>query len=141
MSRVVLILFSVAALFGADNPWVKVKALPNRSELRIYQKGVRDPIVATLADSTDESIVVVAKNKQMTIAREDIDRLDARPVEAKKKPEVTTTEKTTDPDYTPHPPSSGTQVPAMSSSSSVSFGGNKPDFKTVYTRPPAAPKN
>ena len=38
-------------------------ALPDRSELRIYQKGVRDPITATLADATDERIVVVGEEQ------------------------------------------------------------------------------
>jgi hypothetical protein len=136
MSRLALILIAAATLLAADNPWVKVKELPNRSELRIYRKSARQPLTATLADTTDEQIVVVVKNQQLTIAKDDIDRIDARPLEGSKKPVVTTTEKTTDPDYTPKPNASPA-VPGTSSSSSVSFGG-KPDFKTVYTRPLAA---
>ncbi len=56
MSRIALVVLSAVALFAADDPWAKVTALPNRSELRIYQKGARDPITATLADATDERI-------------------------------------------------------------------------------------
>jgi hypothetical protein len=48
MSRIALILLSAAALLAADDPWAKVSARPNRSELRIYHKGVRDAITATL---------------------------------------------------------------------------------------------
>ena len=140
MSRIALILLFAAALFAADNPWAKVTALPNRSELRIYQKGVRDAITATLADATEERIVVVVKNKQMTIAKEDIERIDARPVEPKKKPEVTTTQTTTDPDLAPRL-GAGPPMSTTSTSSGMSFGGNKPDFKTIYIKPPAAPKN
>ena len=140
MFRIALVLLSAAALVAADNPWVKVTALPNRSELRIYQKGVRDAITATLADATEERIVVVVKNKQMTIAKEDIERIDARPIEPKKKPEVTTTQTTTDPDPAPHL-GAGPPMPTTSQSSGVSFGGGKPDFKTIYVKPPAAPKN
>ncbi len=140
MSRITLILLSIGVLFAADNPWAKVTALPNRSELRIYQKGVRDAITATLADATDERIVVVVKNKQMTIAKDDIERIDARPMEPKKKPEVTTTQTTTDPDLAPRL-GAGPPMPNTSTSSGMSFGGNKPDFKTVYTKPPTAPKN
>jgi hypothetical protein len=140
MFRIALVLLSAAALFAADNAWAKVTALPSRSELRIYQKGARDPITAILADATDERIVVVVKNKQMTIAKEDIERIDARPVETKKKPEVTTTQTTTDPDPAPRL-GAGPPMSTTSTSSGLSFGGNKPDFKTIYTRPPVAPKN
>ena len=139
MSRIALVLLAAAALFGADDPWAKVTALPNRSELRIYQKGVRDVITATLADATDERIVVVVKNKQTTIVKEDIARIDARPMEAKKKPETTTTQTTTDPDIVPHL-GAGPPMSQTSTSSGMSFGGNKADFKTVYTRPSAAAK-
>jgi hypothetical protein len=140
MSRIALIFLSTAALFAADNRWGKVIALPNRSELRTYQKGVHDAIIATLADATEERIVVVVKNKQMTIAKEDIERLDARPVEPKKKPETTTTQTTSDPDLAPRL-GAGPPVSTTSTSSGMSFGGNKPDFKTIYVKPPATPKN
>jgi hypothetical protein len=140
MCRIVLILLSAAALFAGDNPWAKVTALPNRSELRVYQKGVRNAITATLADATEERIVVVVKNKQMTIAKEDIERIDARPVEPKKKPEATTTQTTTDPDIAPRL-GAGAPMSTTSTSSGMSFGGSKPDFKTIYVKPPAAPRN
>ena len=140
MSRIALIILSAAGLFAADNPWAKVTDLPNRSELRIYQKGVRDAITATLADATEERIVVVVKNKQMTIAKEDIERIDARPVEPKKKPEATTTQTTSDPDLAPRL-GAGPPMPTTSTSSGMSFGGSKPDFKTIYIKPRAAPRN
>jgi hypothetical protein len=140
MSRIALILLSAAAIFAADNPWARVTALPNRSELRIYQKGVRDAINATLADASEERIVVVVKNKQRTIAKEDIERIDARPVEPKKKPEATTTQTTNDPDLAPRL-GAGPPMSTTSTSSGMSFGGNKPDFKTIYVKPPAAPRN
>ena len=140
MSRIALILLSAVALFAADSPWAKVTALPNRSELRIYQKGARDAITATLADATEERIVVVVKNKQMTVAKEDIERIDARLVEPKRKPEATTTQTTTDPDLAPRL-GAGPPMSTTSTSSGMSFGGNKPDFKTIYVKPPAAPRN
>jgi len=141
MSRIALILLAALTLFAADDPWAKVQALANRSELHVYRKGARDPLTATFADASETGIVVVAKNKQMTIAREDIDRIDARPSADKKKPTVTTTEKSSDPDYTPQPhPNTGPALPSTSTSGGVSFGGDKGDFKTVYTRPPAVPK-
>jgi hypothetical protein len=90
-------------LFATDNPWAKVIAIPNRSELRVYQKGVPNAIAATLADATEERIVVVTKNRQMMIAKEDIEGIDARPIEPKKMPEATTTQTTADPDLAPRP--------------------------------------
>ena len=141
MSRLPLILLFALTLLGADDPWIKVKSLPDRSELHVYKKGARDPITVILADTSEDAIVVVDKKTQLTIHKEDIDRIEARPVTTSKKPAVTTTEKSADPDYTPKgTPSTGPALPSTESSSSMSFGGNKPDFKTVYTRPPATPK-
>jgi hypothetical protein len=133
MTRFVLILITALTLFGADNPWRTVQKLPNRSELRIYRKGEKSPLNAVLADTSEDAIVVIAKDKQITIHKDEIDRLDSRPPSTSKKPEVTTAEKQTDPDYTPQP-GGRTPMPGTSTSSGVSFGGNKGDFKTVYTR-------
>jgi hypothetical protein len=134
MTRIVLLLLGALTLFGADSPWLKVQKLPNRSELRIYRKGDKSPMNAILADTSDDAIVVVAKDKQLTVHKDEIDRLDARPPAKPSKHEVTTTEKRTDPDYTPQPGPGHTALPSTSTSSGLSFGGNKGEFKTVYTR-------
>ncbi len=129
-----LILFTLAAigLLAADTSWNNVQSLPGKSEIRIYQKGAKDPVSAVFADANAERIIVVMKNKQVAIAKDDIDRIDARPVSTgPKKPSVTTTETTHEPDYSPEPPGK-TALPSTSSSSSISFG--KPEFKTVYRR-------
>lgn len=144
MTRLTWLLIIALPLLAAEDPWAKVQALPNRSELKIYQKGARDPLAAVLADANAERLVVVvpAKKQQLTIQKDEIDRLDARPLSGPpSKPAVTKTEKTTEPDYTPQPgPNRGPALPGVESSSSVSFGGNKPDFKTVYVRPAGAPR-
>jgi hypothetical protein len=142
MTRLVFICFAALTLLGADDPWLKVQALPNRSELRIYKKDAREPLTVILADANEERIVVVDKKTQLTIHKEDIDRIDARPVTPPgQKPAVTSTEKREDPDYTPRSgPSTGPALPTTSSSSNMSFGGNKPDFRTVYLRPPTPAK-
>lgn len=139
MARLAFVVFTALALCAAANPWANVQALPGRSELRIYKKGSSAPVVATLADANEERIVVAldAKKQQLTIFRDEIDRIDARPVNAPgSKKTVTTTEKATDPDYTPKA-TPGPALPGASSSTNVSFGG-KPDFKTVYLRPPGS---
>jgi hypothetical protein len=134
MTRIVLLLLSAVTLFGADNPWLKVQQLPNRSELKIYLKGDKSPMNAILADTSNDAIVVVTKDKQLTVHKEEIDRLDARPPAKASKAHVTTTSKQIDPDYTPQPGPGHTALPTTSSSSSLSFGSNKGEFKTVYRR-------
>ena len=136
MIRIVLLLLSALTLLAADNPWLKVQALKSRQELKIYKKGSAEPINATLDEVSEDHIVVVEKNKQVAIQKEDIDRIDARPP-GKGDRTVTrqTTAKTVAPDYSPQPPH-GADVPGTSYGSSVSFGGGgKPAFETVYRRP------
>src|SRR3569833_631915 len=134
MTRIALLLLAALTLFGADCPWSKVQQLPNRSELRIYRKGDKTPLNAILADTSADAIVVVAKDKQLTVHKDEIDRLDARPPAKPSKPQTTTTDKQIDPDYTPQPGPGHTALPTTSTSSSVSFGCNKGEFKTVYVR-------
>jgi hypothetical protein len=138
MPRIALLMLMGTVLWGADNPWAKVQELKGRSELRIYKKGAREPLMATLDDVTEDRILIVVKNEQMSIPKDDIDRLDARPSgKTPSKVVKETTVKTTEPDYTPHPPQ-GVQVPGESYNTSVSRnGGSKPEFETVYRRPPA----
>jgi uncharacterized sporulation protein YeaH/YhbH (DUF444 family) len=142
MPRIALLILMGTVLWGAENPWAKVRELKSRSELRIYKKGVREPLMATLDEVNEDRILIVVKNEQMSVAKDDIDRLDARPSgKTPSKVVKETTVKTTEPDYTPHPPG-GVQVPGESYNTSVSrSSGSKPDFETVYRRPPGTPKN
>lgn len=134
--KVTLILTASMLLFAADNPWTKVQELKSGSELRIFKKGAAQPVMATFDEANDERMVVVVKNKQMAVAKEDIDQVDARPP-AKKTPRKLTvdhTVKTTEPDLAPHP-NAGVPVPGTSYGSSLSTGGgSKPPFETVYRR-------
>jgi uncharacterized sporulation protein YeaH/YhbH (DUF444 family) len=141
MRRVALIALAVNLLFAADNPWAKVQELQSRSELRIFKKGAREPLTATFDEANAERILIVVKNEQMAIPKEEIDRIDARPSgKTTSKAVKETTVKTADPDYTPHPPG-GVQVPGESYNTSISRGSpSKPDFETIYRREPAAGK-
>ena len=134
MIRLPIFLLTALTLLGADNPWAKVQDLKSGAELRIYKKGTREPVAAKFDEANEERMVVVVKNQQIAIRKDDIDRVDARPVaKAARKMSVETTTKATEPDYTPHPNSS-VQTPGTSSSSNVSFGSGKGDFETVYRR-------
>lgn len=142
MSRLVTLIFVPALLLGADNSWTRVVNLQGHNELRIYKRGAREPVNATFAEANEERIVVVVKNKETAIPREEIDRIDARPIKTGgRKVNVDSTTTPTDPDLRPHP-NAGPPVPGTSSSSTVSLGGgNKPDFETIYRRTAGAAKN
>jgi hypothetical protein len=137
MSKILLLILAVGTVFAADDPWGKVRELKGGTELRIYKKGVPQPILAKSDDVTDENLIVVIKNEQVAIAKEMVDRIDYRPY----KPRITkeTKSTTTDPDTTPGPPGHGSNVPGTSTSTSVGIG-SRPDFEMIYKRPVAPPK-
>jgi hypothetical protein len=140
MTRIVTFMLAAAVLLGADTSWTRVKELKSRAELRIYKKGARAPINATFDDANDDRLIVVVKNEQVAIPKEDIDRLDARPAATPRKVSVQKTEKMTDPDPVPSPRAQA-PIPGESTSSNVSFGGSKPDFETIYRRTAGPAKN
>jgi len=137
-SSLLVVLSAAGMLLAADDTWKSVQALKSRTELRIFRKSAREPLNAALEEADENRIVVVAKDKQLAIPKEDVDRIDGRPVKAPAK-HVDSTAKVTDPDFVrPHPPNGGANVPTTSYGSNVSFG--KPDFETVYRRPLVTPK-
>ena len=127
---------------AADDPWAKVKEINSGAELRVYKKGSTQPLLVKMDEATDDRLVIVNKKEQTSIAREDIDRVDARP--SGKRP-VTKETKTTMSDSNADPrsaipgPTPNRPGPTSSSGTSYSMGG-KPDFETVYRRPAAPPK-
>ena len=141
MSRLLLFLFTALLAFAADNPWAKVKDLKTGTELRIFKTKAKQPILAKMDELTDESLVVIVKNEQTAIPKEEIDRIDYRPPQTGSRVtrESKTTTTTTDlPEPVGPRPTPGASVPGMSSSSGVSIG-SKPDFETIYRRAPTLP--
>lgn len=134
MIRNLAIVFSAAALAAAaDNPWDKVKELKSGTEVRIYKSGAAQPVEARLDEAREDAIVVVVKNEQKAIPKDEIVRLDARPKGGSRVTTETRT-KTEQPDTRPQAsPQSRPPVPGQSTSSGVSFG-SKPAYETVYRR-------
>jgi hypothetical protein len=128
MRGLLLLMLAALVAFGADDDWTKVRALKTGAELRIFKKGAAQPVLAQMDELTDENLVVIVKKTQMAIPKNQIDRLDARPAGGGAKKE-TTSKQSVDAD--------GKET--TSTSTGYSFGG-KPDFETVYRRPPGAPK-
>ena len=143
MWKQVVVLCTALLAFGADDPWAKVKELKSGAELRVYKKGSAQPLTVKMGDLTDDNLVVVDKNKETAIARDLIDRIDARPTgKPRIKSETTTKDNSLDPKAA-IPPSgmNGVQGPGSSSSTNTNVSlGSKPDFETVYRRPPSPPK-
>src|SRR3982750_1514252 len=79
MRKIVLFFACTLLAFAADDPWAKVKEIKSGAELRVYKKGAAQPLLVKMDEATDERLVIVNKNEQTSIAKEDIDRVDARP--------------------------------------------------------------
>jgi hypothetical protein len=136
MAKLMILLLAAAAAFAADDPWAKVRELKGGTELRIYKKGTAQPVLAKSDELTDENLIVVLKNAQVAIPRDQIDRIDYRPYKSRVNTE--TKSKTTEPDTTPGPPGHGSLVPGTSTSTNVGIG-SKPDFEEIYRRPAGQP--
>ena len=141
MRTLLLTLCGALVMLAADDPWAKVKEIKGGTELRVYKKGSAQPLLVNMDEATDERLSVVNKNEQTSIQRQDIDRIDARPSNKRtvtKETKETVSDSNADPrSAIPGPPNH--PGPTTSSSTSYSIGG-KPDFETVYRRPPTALK-
>jgi hypothetical protein len=139
MIRNLAIVFSAAALAAAaDNPWDKVKELKSGAEVRIIRKGVAQPIEAKFDELTDENVLIVLKNEQKAIPREEVERLEARPKSGSR---VSSETKHTIERPGPTPQSKPTEkpnLPGETYSSGVNIG-SKPAYETIYRRSPAPP--
>ncbi len=139
MIRSLLLLLLAIPVVGADDSWAKVRELTSGTELRVYKKAAREPLLVKFDEATDERLVVVTKNEQVSIPKEQIERIDSRPArrgsrlvkETKTKTEVNEAKA---PALFPGQDSRG---PGSSSSTSVSIQ-SKPDFETIYRRTAAA---
>lgn len=78
MGRPLLLLLATATLFAADDPWTKVKELSPGADVRILRQSVKKPLEAKLDEARDDVLIVHVKNRQESIPKSDIDRLDYR---------------------------------------------------------------
>jgi len=78
MLKTILILCSCAFAYGADDPWSKVKSLKTGTDLQVYRRGSTQPLQVKMDELTNENLVVISKNSQTAIARDEIERIDAR---------------------------------------------------------------
>src|ERR1051326_3442129 len=125
---------------AASDTWTAVTKLKSGAEIRVLKKGSMRPVLGNFDEADNDRVVMVVKNEQIAIPRDQIDRLDARPqsgsrVKVESKTTTDDPQKAGEPDAGMHShPVNGT-----SSSSGVSVVG-KPDYETVYRRPVGVPK-
>jgi hypothetical protein len=140
MLRILLFVLTVILALAADDPWAKVKDLKSGTELRVYKKGAPQPLLVKMDEVTDENLVVVNKNAQIAVPKDQIDRVDFRPVKPRMTKETRTTVSNGGEATAPAPgPYQSPGGPTTTTSTGVSFG-SKPDFETIYRRPAGAPK-
>jgi len=138
MLRIAVFLLAAMAASGAEDSWAKVRSVKSGAELRIYKKGATQPLLAKMDEAGDESLIVVIKNKQVAIPKDEIDRIDSRPPQSGSR--VTKEKKETvevDPRAKPPGPFEGPgpsgPTTTTSSSSGLTFHP-KPNFETIYRR-------
>lgn len=133
MFRVLLFILATLTVFAADNPWDKVRELKTGTELRILKKGSRQPVLGTMDEANDERIVVVVKNEELAIQKDDIDRIDFRPATKSRVIKETRTTQS-DSTQTPSVGPQGSQAGPSTSTTTSYSGAPKPDFQTIYRR-------
>lgn len=140
MRRALALLIVVSAVSFAEDTWVKVGELKTGVELRIFKKGSMQPVLAKMDEANDERLVVILKDQQVAIPKDQIDRIDYRPAKAggKMVKETRTETKDSSADLA-KPGPQGSTGPTISSSTSYSTQ-SKPDFETIYRRQPTPPK-
>jgi hypothetical protein len=141
MLRIVLLLLTATAAFAAEDAWAKVRELKSGVELRIYKKGQKQPVLAILDEARENSLVVVVRNEQLAIDKEDIDRIDYRPPQtpSRLKPEFQTTPEGPDRE------SKVSRIPQRPPNRSRTTSGgvtlqSQQGFETVYRRTPTTPQ-
>jgi hypothetical protein len=143
MWKSVIILCAAAVAFGADDPWAKVKELKTGAELHVYKRGVVQPLVVKMDELTADNLVVVVKNTQTAIPRDQIERIDARP--SGRTRQVTNTQNAeqnaaTDPRSTipgPNQPPGAVHAASTTTASGVTW--TKQDFETIYRKTAGSP--
>lgn len=140
MLRTFVLLIIAVTASHAEDTWAKVRDLKTGVELRIFKKGSTQPVLAKMDEANDERLVIILKDEQKAIPKEEIDRIDYRPTRSGSRAVKEMREETRDSssDRAKAGPE-GSTGPTISSSTNYTFQG-KPEFETVYRRALAPPK-
>lgn len=142
MLRTILLAAVAAACMRGEDGWSKVVEIRSGTELRIFRRDVKQPLLAKMDEATDERLSVVVKDRQVAIPRAEVDRVDARPQGGSRvvRESKVTSQMPDAKDVAPAGPAPGKPTgPSTNVSSGLSIG-SKPDFETVYRRAIGKPK-
>ncbi len=136
MLGTVLMLLGAVAAFAAEDQWAKVRELKSGAELRIYKVGVKQPVLAKMDEAREESLVVVMKNEQVAIPKDEIERIDSRPARkgSRVKADTKTTAEPTEQKPVVVPGVPRTPPRSRSSTSTGLSITSGPDFETIYRK-------
>ena len=70
-----LAVVAAAALAAAPDPWAAVVKLKSGTPIRVLKKGSMQPVIGKFDEADDERVVLVVKNEQVAIPKDQIDRL------------------------------------------------------------------
>ena len=138
--RMLLLCLAALTACAADTGWDKVCELKTGTELRVFKKGSRQPILGTMDEANTERLIVVVKNEEIAVHKDDIDRIDFRPAGKTHGTKETRTTQSDSTQTTPVGPAGQHATPGPSTTTSTTYSsGSKPDFQTIYRRT-ASPK-
>jgi hypothetical protein len=137
-----LLLAAAAAAVCADDPWTAVAKLKSGTEIRVLKKGSTQPVLGKFDEANDERLLLVVKNSQVSIPKDQVDRVDARTAPSSGRVKVEGKTTTDDPQAAKEPEVGMNSHPVVSTTttSGVTVTGG-PGFETVYRRPLGAPKS
>ncbi|MGB7761255.1 MAG: hypothetical protein WBL61_15590 [Bryobacteraceae bacterium] len=140
MRGIAIVLLAAVTAFAADDPWTKVRDLKSGTELRIFKKGGMHPILAKMEEANPDALIIVLKNEELAIPRDQIDRIDYRPLRTGGRVTKEVTETVQGPDAKTAAAAID-NVPGESTTASTNYVINaQPEFETIYRRPPPPAK-
>jgi hypothetical protein len=124
------------ALLAAEDLWVQVRELKSGAELRIYKVNTKEPFLAKFDRASEESLIVVTKTGQVSIPKEQIERLDRRRSPAPRIVKDTRVDRKIAPNRAET--TNGT-LPGVTTSAKTTLDiPSKPAFEKIYDRTPEA---
>jgi hypothetical protein len=77
--RIALVFLAAAVTaLAQDDAWITVQQVESGTDLRIYKTGEKKPISGKMGQASDGNLMVVVKNGQESIDKDQIDRIDMR---------------------------------------------------------------
>ena len=74
-----LALLLTLTFLSQERPWDKVRAVESGTEVRVFKRNVKLPVVAKLDEATEDNLILLIEDQQVAIRRAEIDRIDRRP--------------------------------------------------------------